>query len=108
MMKDWLGKVVDREDLTCHDKWLCMMMPRLRLIKDLMREDGVIFISNDDNEVHRLRSLMDEIFGDETSCPPSAPPAGSTRSPFVRCSVSLKRPTTLTIMAPFFYDAPTT
>ena len=40
MMQDWLGKVVDREDLTRHDKWLCMMMPRLKLIKELLREDG--------------------------------------------------------------------
>ncbi|QPM67999.1 site-specific DNA-methyltransferase [Atribacter laminatus] len=65
MMKDWLGKVVDREDLTRHDKWLCMMMPRLKLLRELLREDGVIFISIDDNEVHHLRMVMDEIFGEE-------------------------------------------
>jgi adenine-specific DNA-methyltransferase len=65
MMQDWLGKVVDREDLTRHDKWLCMMMPRLKLLRELLREDGVIFISIDDNEVHHLRGLMDEIFGEE-------------------------------------------
>ena len=63
MMKEWLGKVVDREDLTRHDKWLCMMMPRLKLLRELLREDGVIFISIDDNEVHHLRMLMNEIFG---------------------------------------------
>jgi len=62
MMQEWLGKVVDREDLTRHDKWLCMMMPRLKLLRDLLREDGVIFVSIDDNEVHHLRMLMDEIF----------------------------------------------
>jgi adenine-specific DNA-methyltransferase len=62
MMQDWLGKVVDREDLTRHDKWLCMMMPRLKLLRELLAEDGVIFISIDDNEVHQLRMLMDEIF----------------------------------------------
>ena len=63
MMQDWLGKVVDREDLTRHDKWLCMMMPRLKLLRELLREDGVIFVSIDDNEVHHLRMLMDEVFG---------------------------------------------
>jgi adenine-specific DNA-methyltransferase len=64
MMQDWLGKVVDKEDLTRHDKWLCMMMPRLKLLKELLRDDGVIFISIDDNELHHLRNLMDEIFGE--------------------------------------------
>lgn len=65
MMQEWLGKVVDKEDLTRHDKWLCMMMPRLRLLKELLTEDGVIFISIDDIEIHRLRMLMDEVFGDD-------------------------------------------
>ncbi|MBU1088707.1 site-specific DNA-methyltransferase, partial [Patescibacteria group bacterium] len=65
MFKDWLKKVVDREDLTRHDKWLCMMTPRLKLLRELLSEDGVIFISIDDNEQHRLRMLMDEIFGEE-------------------------------------------
>ena len=65
MIKEWLGKAVDREDLTRHDKWLCMMYPRLTLLHELLAEDGVIFVSIDDNEVHRLRMLMDEIFGEE-------------------------------------------
>ena len=65
MMQDWLGKVVDREDLTRHDKWCCMMLPRLKLLRELLREDGAIFVSIDDNEVHRLRCLMDEVFGEE-------------------------------------------
>ena len=64
MMQEWLGKVVDREDLTRHDKWLCMMMPRLKILRDLLAEDGAIFISIDDNEVHALRFLMNEIFGE--------------------------------------------
>jgi len=64
MMQEWLGKVVDREDFTRHDKWLCMMMPRLKLLRELLREDGVIFVSIDDNEVHHLRMLMDEVFGE--------------------------------------------
>ena len=63
MIQSWLGKVVDKEDLTRHDKWLCLMMPRLKLLRELMREDGVIFVSIDDNEQHHLRLLMDEIFG---------------------------------------------
>ena len=65
MMHEWLGKTVDRDDLTRHDKWCCMMLPRLKLLRELLRQDGVIFISIDDNEVHHLRDLMDEVFGDE-------------------------------------------
>ncbi len=65
MLQEWLGKIVDGEDLTRHDKWLCMMTPRLKLLKELLREDGVIFISIDDHEAHRLRSALDEIFGNE-------------------------------------------
>jgi len=65
MMQEWLGKIVDKEDLTRHDKWLCMMMPRLKLLRELLREDGVIFVSIDDNEVHHLRMLMDEVFQPE-------------------------------------------
>ena len=65
MIKEWLGQVVDREDMTRHDKWLCMMTPRLKLLRELLSEDGAIFISCDDNEQHNLRCLMDEIFGDD-------------------------------------------
>ena len=65
MMQDWLGKVVDREDLTRHDKWCCMMLPRLKLLRELLRDDGAIFVSIDDNEVHRLRCLTDEVFGED-------------------------------------------
>jgi len=65
MMQEWLGKIVDKEDLTRHDKWLCMMIPRLKLLRELLSEDGAIFISIDDNEVHHLRSLMDEVFGEQ-------------------------------------------
>lgn len=65
MIQEWLGKAVDIEDLTRHDKWLCMMMPRLKLLRELLSEDGAIFISCDDNEQHRLRGLMDEIFGEQ-------------------------------------------
>ncbi|KJU83023.1 adenine-specific DNA-methyltransferase, partial [Candidatus Magnetobacterium bavaricum] len=65
MMRAWLGEYVDREDLTRHDKWLCMMMPRLRLLKELLSETGVIFVCCDDNEVHNLRMIMDDIFQEE-------------------------------------------
>ncbi len=65
MMRDWLGRVVDRDDLTRHDKWCCMMLPRLKLLRELLRDDGAIFVSIDDNEMHRLRCLMDEVFGKE-------------------------------------------
>jgi adenine-specific DNA-methyltransferase len=54
-----------RSDGRFHSKWLSMMYPRLRLARNLLRDDGVIFISIDDNEVHNLRSLMDELFGEE-------------------------------------------
>ena len=66
-IKQWLGKVVGREseDLTRHDKWLCMMYPRLKLLRDLLSEDGVIFISIDDNEHSNLKVVMDEIFGEK-------------------------------------------
>ncbi|MEN9600339.1 MAG: hypothetical protein RL596_2663 [Bacteroidota bacterium] len=64
-IKKWLGEVVGKEseDLTRHDKWLCMMYPRLKLLHRLLSEDGVIFISIDDNEQANLKLMCDEIFG---------------------------------------------
>ena len=70
LMREWLKKSanpVEKEDLERHDKWLCMMWPRLQLLRDLLKEEGVIFVSIDDNEVHRLRFLLDEIYGDENA-----------------------------------------
>ena len=66
LLKQWLDEQapVDGEDLLRHDKWLCMMWPRLHLLRELLSEDGVIFVSIDDNEQHHLRMLMDEIFGE--------------------------------------------
>ena len=55
---------VDGEDLERHDKWLCMMWPRLQLLRELLADDGVIFVSIDDNEQHHLRAIMDEVFGE--------------------------------------------
>jgi len=64
--KKWIKKVVgiEGEDLSRHDKWCCMMYPRLKLLHKLLSEDGgIIFISIDDNELANLKVLMDEIFG---------------------------------------------
>ena len=64
-IKKWLGEVVGKEgeDLTRHDKWLCMMYPRLKLLQKLLANDGVIFISIDDTEYANLKLICDEIFG---------------------------------------------
>lgn len=66
-IKKWLGKVVggESEDLCRHDKWLCMMYPRLKLLRDLLSDDGVIFVSIDDSEYSNLKHLFDEIFQQE-------------------------------------------
>lgn len=55
--------VIGTDDLTRHDKWLCMMYPRLQLLRRLLSDDGAIFISIDDNEVASLKLIADEIFG---------------------------------------------
>jgi adenine-specific DNA-methyltransferase len=64
-IKKWLGQVVGKEgeDLSRHDKWLCMMYPRLKLLHRLLAEDGAIFVSIDDNEIANLRLILDEIYG---------------------------------------------
>ena len=64
-IKKWLGEVVGKEGETLdrHDRWLSMMYPRLLLLKQFLTNDGVIFVSIDDDEMHHLRCLMDEIFG---------------------------------------------
>lgn len=64
-IKAWINEVVgpEGEDLCRHDKWLCMMYPRLKLLYQLLKDDGVIFISIDNNEYHNLQAIMDEIFG---------------------------------------------
>jgi len=65
LIRDWIGKIVGKDDLTKHDKWLCMMTPRLKLIRELMSNDGVIFICIDENELSHLIILMDEVFGED-------------------------------------------
>ena len=61
----WLGKVVGKvgDDLSRHDKWMCMMFPRLKILQKLLKNDGAIFISLDENEIVHARFMCDEIFG---------------------------------------------
>ncbi|MCP5545170.1 MAG: site-specific DNA-methyltransferase [Akkermansiaceae bacterium] len=61
----WLGQTVGKEaeDLSRHDKWLCMMYPRLVLLKRFLSDDGLILVCMDENEIGNVRLLMDEIFG---------------------------------------------
>ena len=65
LIRAWLAQntPIDGEDMERHDKWLCMMWPRLQLLRELLADNGVIFVSIDDHEQHHLRLLMDEIFG---------------------------------------------
>ena len=66
IMKEWLStNPVDVDDMLRHDKWLCMMWPRLVLLRELMSEQGSIWITLDDNEIHQARMILDEIFGAE-------------------------------------------
>jgi adenine-specific DNA-methyltransferase len=64
-IRAWISKAVggESEDLTRHDKWLCMMYPRLQMLRHFLRDDGLIFVSMDESEIGNLRLLMDEIFG---------------------------------------------
>jgi len=77
-MKAWLGRAVGKEaeDLSRHDKWLCMMYPRLALLREFLRDDGSIWVSIDDSEISNMRFLLDEIFGHQR---------------FVACNVWQKR-----------------
>lgn len=68
LMQQWLkdsANPVDKEDLERHDKWLCMMWPRLQLLKELLADDGMIFVSIDENENHSLRHILNEVFYEE-------------------------------------------
>ena len=66
-IQKWIGQVVGKEgeDFSRHDKWLCMMFPRLKLLKQLLSDDGAIFISIDDNEQNFLRDICNDIFGSQ-------------------------------------------
>ncbi|NTV09686.1 MAG: site-specific DNA-methyltransferase [Zoogloea sp.] len=66
IMKEWLStNPVDGEDMLRHDKWLCMMWPRLVLLRELLSERGSLWMTLDDNEVHRARMVLDEVFGED-------------------------------------------
>lgn len=66
LIKEWLAaNPIGTEDGLRHDKWCAMMWPRLRLLHELLAEDGSFWMTLDDNEVHRARSICDEIFGEE-------------------------------------------
>ena len=61
MMKEWLGNEVGTDDMTRHDKWLCMIIPRIKILRDLLSDAGSITISIDDNEQHVLRLILDDL-----------------------------------------------
>ena len=66
IMREWLkSNPVNSEDMLKHDKWLCMMWPRLVLLRELLSERGSLWMTLDDNEVHRARLIIDEIFGED-------------------------------------------
>ncbi len=66
MMREWLNSnPVNEEDMLRHDKWLCLMWPRLRLLYELLSEQGSIWITLDDHEIHRARAILDELFGEQ-------------------------------------------
>ena len=66
IMRDWLNSnPVNKEDMLRHDKWLAMMWPRLKLLHELLAETGSFWMTLDDNEVHRARMMLDEIFGED-------------------------------------------
>ena len=65
MTREGLFRKNSKDSGHYHSNWLSMMYPRLFLARNLLRDDGVIFVSIDDNEVHNLRLLMNEVFGEE-------------------------------------------
>ncbi|HVS88557.1 MAG TPA: site-specific DNA-methyltransferase [Candidatus Acidoferrum sp.] len=66
MMKEWLSSnPVNSEDMLRHDKWCSMMYPRLKLLQELLSDEGSFWMTLDDNEVHHARCILDEVFGEE-------------------------------------------
>lgn len=66
ILREWLTtNPVDKEDMLRHDKWLCLMYPRIKLLHELMAEQGLFWMTLDDNECHRARMMLDEIFGED-------------------------------------------
>src|SRR5690606_9515593 len=67
MIKEWLeSNPIGIEDGLRHDKWCAMMWPRLRLLHELLSDEGTIWITLDDNEIHRARGILDEVFGESS------------------------------------------
>jgi adenine-specific DNA-methyltransferase len=69
LMREWLKKSanpVEKEDLERHDKWLSMIWPRIKLLHELLSDNGSLWVTLDDNEIHHARSLFDEIFGEDS------------------------------------------
>lgn len=88
-IKRWLGQAVGKEaeDLSRHDKWLCMMFPRIFLLKELLAEDGLIAVSIDDNELGNCLALLDLIFlpaNRVAICPWKAEPSGGKQKSGLR------------------------
>jgi DNA modification methylase len=92
LIKQWLGKTVGREadDLSRHDKWLCMMYPRLAVLRQFMREDGIIFVNLDDTEASLCRIILDDIFGRQNCLAVIAWEKRYTRSNNAKMFYSLK------------------
>jgi adenine-specific DNA-methyltransferase len=64
-VKEWLdGNPVNKDDMLRHDKWLCMMYPRLKLLWEVLAETGSFWMTLDDNEIHYARAVLDELFGE--------------------------------------------
>ena len=89
VIREWIGQVIGKEGETLdrHDRWLCMMYPRLQLLKQLLSRDGLIAVSIDDNEVSLLGVLLDDIFGarNRLACAPwLAEPSGGKQKTSLR------------------------
>jgi adenine-specific DNA-methyltransferase len=66
IMREWLSSnPINREDMLRHDKWACLMYPRLKLLHELLSEQGSLWMTLDDNEIHHARLILDDIFGSE-------------------------------------------
>ncbi len=89
-MQKWLREgIVDADKLDRHDRWLCMMYPRLALLRDFLADDGAIFVSIDDNEAQNLRAMMDEIFGRSAFSPQSCGRNGRLPTPVTPSATSM-------------------
>lgn len=66
IMREWFDtNPIGKEDLLRHDKWLCMMYPRLKLLHELLSENGSFWMTLDDNENYHARAVLNEIFGEQ-------------------------------------------